>query len=297
MKQALLRRLRKIIYKDLESLGKLIDDNLRSYLDVKDVYQKKVYESMHYSLFTGGKRLRPIICIKSFELFDSDIEKILPVACSIEMIHTYSLIHDDLPSMDNDKYRRGNLTNHIVFGEALAILSGDGLLNLAYETMLKDALNNSKNIEDCMNRVKIMEVISNFAGVNGMIGGQVVDLLGKNENMDRDKLKFMYNAKTSALFQASALAGGILGGAEDYELEIMHNFSKNIGLAYQIKDDVLDIDEDKDKFTFLNLDGEAGASTKLELLTANALNELEKLKNRDTSFLQDLTNFLLNREI
>lgn len=292
-----MRRLRKIISKDLEGLKKIIDKNLYSYLDVKQVYQQKVYDAMNYSLFTGGKRLRPIICIKTFELFNDDIEKVLPFACSIEMIHTYSLIHDDLPAMDNDKYRRGNLTNHMVFGEALAILAGDGLLNLAYETMLKDTLANSKKLDDCTNRVKAMETISNFAGVSGMVGGQVVDLLGSRGDMDRDKLKFMYNAKTSALFEASVLAGAILAGADERERKIMHRFSKNIGLAYQIKDDVLDIGEDEDKFTFLNLDGKKESFIKLEKLTGDALNELSKLENRDTGFLKKLTKFLLSREI
>lgn len=274
----------------------MIDEKLHLYLDGKGLYQEKVYDSMNYSLFTGGKRLRPIICIKTFEVFNKDIEKILPFACAIEMIHTYSLIHDDLPAMDDDRYRRGSLTNHIVFGEALAILSGDGLLNLAFETMLKETLKSCETLEDYKKYVKVMEIVSTYSGAEGMIGGQALDLLGNNENMDEDKLKFMYSAKTSGLFEASALAGAILAGADEKEVEIMYNFSKNIGLSYQIKDDFLDIDEDRNKFTFLSLNDDSKALNKLEVLTQNALNELDKLKNRDTKFLKELTKMLLNRE-
>lgn len=287
---------RKIVSINLKEITKVIDDRLHLYLDAKGLYQQKVYDSMNYSLFTGGKRLRPIICIKSFEVFNEDIEKILPFACAIEMIHTYSLIHDDLPAMDDDKYRRGSLTNHIVFGEALAILSGDGLLNLAFETMLKETMNTCKTLEDYKNYVRVMEIVSKYSGTRGMIGGQALDLLGNNENMDEDKLKFMYSAKTSGLFEASALVGSILAGANEKEVEIMYNFSKNIGLAYQIKDDFLDIEEDKDKFTFLSLNNDKKALNKLEALTSNALNELDKLSGKDTSFLKDLTRMLLNRE-
>ncbi|MGO1470534.1 MAG: polyprenyl synthetase family protein, partial [Tissierella sp.] len=182
------------------------------------------------------------------------------------------------------------------YGEALAVLSGDGLLNLAFETMLKETLLSSKTLDDYKARVKIMEIISNCAGVNGMIGGQVVDLFGNNNNMDQDKLKFMYNAKTAALFKASVLSGAILGGADKNEIRIMHEFSKNIGLAYQIKDDFLDIEEDINKFTFLNLNNKGKASNKLEELTNNALEELDKIKNKDTSFLRELTILLLNRK-
>ncbi len=288
--------MREIVSNNLQEVIKSIDEKLHQYLDVKGLYQQKIYDSMNYSLFTGGKRLRPIICIKSFEIFNRDIEKILPFACAIEMIHTYSLIHDDLPAMDDDKYRRGVLTNHIVFGEALAILSGDGLLNLSFEIMLKETLKSCKSLKDYEDYVKVMEIISHYSGVNGMIGGQVLDLFGNNENMDIDKLEFMYSAKTSGLFQASALAGAILGGAEDRELEIIHKFSKNIGLAYQIKDDFLDKEEDKDKTTFLSLSNDDKGLNKLEILTQNALRELEKLHNRDTSFLKELTKMLLNRK-
>lgn len=288
--------MRKIVSKEIDNLIDIIDEKLKSYLIFKGKHQEKIYESMEYSLFTGGKRLRPIICIKAFEIFNEDIEKILPFASAIEMIHTYSLIHDDLPAMDDDETRRGNPTNHIVYGEALAILSGDGLLNLAFETMLRETISVSKTIEDYKIRVRVMDIISNFSGVNGMIGGQVVDLFGNEDNMDEDKLRFMYEAKTSALFEASVLAGTILGGADEEEIKIMHSFAKNIGLAYQIKDDFLDIEEDKDKFTFLNLNDNDKATNTLEKLTNKALEDLEKLKNRDTRFLRELTVLLLNRK-
>lgn len=288
--------MRTINSNEIQEAIDIIDAKLHSYLKFKGSYQQQIYDSMEYSLFTGGKRLRPIIAIKSFEVFNKNNELILPYACAIEMIHTYSLIHDDLPAMDDDKTRRGKPTNHIVYGEALAILSGDGLLNLAFEVMLKETLLSAKTLDDYKTRVKIMDIIAKCAGVDGMIGGQVVDLFGNSNNMDEDKLKFMYDAKTSALFQASVLAGAILGGANEDEIEIMHNFSRHIGLAYQIKDDFLDIEEDVNKFTFLSLNDNDKASNKLEALTNDALEELDKLKNKDTKFLKELTILLLNRQ-
>ncbi len=287
-----------MISNELKKLTSMIDESLNQCLNFDGKYQQKIYEAIKYSLFTGGKRLRPILSIKTFELFDKDIKKVIDFACAIEMIHTYSLIHDDLPAMDDDKTRRGNPTNHIVFGEALAILAGDGLLNLAFETMLKNTIKLSQNLNDYKTCVKVMEIISNCSGVEGMIGGQVVDLFANYENMDIDRLNFMYSAKTSALFEASVLTGAILGSANEYEIRAMHEFSKNIGLAYQIKDDFLDIDEDIEinKFTFLTFNTKAKALNTLEQLTENALDELNKLKDRDTNFLRQLTIFLLNRE-
>ncbi|OLS03944.1 polyprenyl synthetase family protein [Tissierella creatinophila] len=287
-----------IVFNEMKEIINKIDESLYSYLHLKGKYQQKIYEAIKYSLFTGGKRLRPILAIKTFELFKENTQAVIPFACAIEMIHTYSLIHDDLPAMDDDKIRRGNPTNHIVFGEALAILAGDGLLNLAFETMLKDTIKSAKDFEDYKTRVRIMEIISNCSGVEGMIGGQVVDLLAHDENMDEDKLNFMYSAKTSALFEASVLTGSILGGADEVELEIMHKFAKNIGLAYQIKDDFLDVNEDEaiNKYTFLSFNDNGKAVNKLDKLTNDALNELDKLKNRDTEFLRELTIYLLNRK-
>lgn len=283
---------------DLKEIINIIDENLYSHIHLKGKYQQKIYEAIKYSLFTGGKRLRPILAMKTFEVFSPELNKILPFASAIEMIHTYSLIHDDLPSMDNDTIRRGSPTNHMVFGEAIAILAGDGLLNLAYETMIKDTMNSSDEIEDYKKRIRIMNIISSCSGVEGMIGGQVVDLLGTDEEMDEDKLKFMYSAKTSALFEASVLTGAILGDADKEEIKIIHRFAKSIGLAYQIKDDFLDITEDEKlkKHTFLSLKDDKVAQNKLEELTNEALLELDKLSDRDVRFLKELTIALLNRE-
>nr|WP_300004453.1 polyprenyl synthetase family protein [Tissierella sp.] len=287
-----------MISNEIKELINTIDESLNSSIYLKGQYQQKVYESIKYSLFTGGKRLRPIFAIKSFELFNDDIQQILPFASAIEMIHTYSLIHDDLPSMDDDKIRRGNPTNHIVYGEALAILAGDGLLNLAYETMLKSTIKSAKSLEDYEKRVRIMQIIASASGIEGMIGGQVVDLLGNEDDMDEDKLNFMYKAKTSALFEASMLAGSMLGGASDREIEIMHSFSKKVGMAYQIKDDFLDIEQDEEieKYTYLSLKDNKLAFEKLEDLTKGALEDLKNLEDRNTEFLMKLTVLLLNRE-
>lgn len=287
------------ITKEIKEAISQIDESLYSHIHLKGKYQEKIYEAIKYSLFTGGKRLRPILTLKIFEVFSPDIEKILPFACAVEMIHTYSLIHDDLPCMDDDKMRRGSPTSHMVFGEAIAILAGDGLLNLAYETMIKETMAISEDIDDYKKRLRIMNIISSFSGVEGMIGGQVVDLISTDDDgMDEYKLKFMYEAKTSALIEASVLAGAILGDASEEEIEIIHDFSKKIGLAYQIKDDFLDIEEDTElnKYTFLYLKDNEECQDKLEELSEGALRDLDKLNDRDVRFLKELTTLLLNRK-
>ncbi len=166
-----------IINEEIKNTGRIMDEILEKYMNRNSIYREKILESMKYSLFTGGKRLRPIMAIKTFEIFNNNIKLILPYAAAIEMIHTYSLIHDDLPAMDDDDYRRGKPTNHKVFGEAMAILAGDALLNLAFEIMSKDVLENSMSLEDYKRKNRAINEIANYSGINGMIGGQVVDLL------------------------------------------------------------------------------------------------------------------------
>ena len=277
---------------------KTIDEALDRYTNAKSTYQQAIYESMRYSLFNGGKRLRPMIALKTFELFSDDIEKVLPYAAAIEMIHTYSLIHDDLPAMDDDNFRRGKPTNHIVFGEALAILSGDGLLNLSFETMLKDILNNSNSIKDYQIKIRAINEIAKYAGVEGMIGGQVVDLFGNQENMDSQRLGYMYEKKTAGLFQASAVAGAIIGGAGDEEIEIIREFALYLGLSFQIEDDILDAEEDAEinKLTHLSFYNIEKSKEDVELYTKKAFELLNQLKDKDTTFLKELTNLLVHRD-
>ncbi len=285
------------ITRELKCYMDLIDDYLKTSMDHKNSYQKKIYEAMEYSLFTGGKRLRPIIALKAYEIFDANLEKILPFAAAIEMIHTYSLIHDDLPSMDDDDFRRGKPTNHKVFGEAMAILAGDGLLNLAFETMLNYTINNSHSIDEYKCYVRAMEEISIYSGTNGMIGGQVLDVLGGFENMDELKLIYMYRTKTAGLIQASLVSGAIIGGANDEYIEKLREFGLNLGLAYQIKDDILDYAEDEsiNKMTYLKYFDLNTCKEEVKILSKKAMDILDSFNGIDIDFFKDLTKFLINR--
>lgn len=285
------------ITKEFEYYIDLIDNYLKITVDHKNSYQKKIYEAMEYSLFTGGKRLRPIIALKSFELFDNNLKKMIPFAVAIEMIHTYSLIHDDLPAMDNDDFRRGKPTNHKVYGEAMAILAGDGLLNLAFETMLSHTINNSHTIEDYRRYTRAIEEIGIYSGTRGMIGGQVLDVLSGFDNMDEEKLIYMYKTKTAGLIQASLVAGAIIGGASDEYIEKLRDFGLNLGLAYQIEDDILDSFEDEsiNKFTYLKYFDFNTSINKVKSLSDKAIEILDSLSNVDTSFFKELTKYLINR--
>lgn len=284
-------------YKDIDRCRDIIDENLKEALDMKLEYQKEIIESMSYSLFTGGKRIRPILTLKSYELFsgNKDYSEVINEAMAIEMIHTYSLIHDDLPAMDDDKYRRGMLTNHVKYGEAMAILAGDGLLNLAFEISLENLLE-KPNIH---RHIKALKVIANKSGVHGMIGGQVIDLHTNIKEYDEKKISYMYKTKTGGLITAAILSGAIIGGANSEELKIMSDFSLSLGLAYQIKDDILDIEEDSkiNKPTYLSVLGKDKGLRKLERLKNESILNLEKLKNKDIKFLKELTEALYNRDV
>ncbi|SQB91502.1 geranylgeranyl pyrophosphate synthase [Clostridium tetanomorphum] len=219
----------------IEKIKKEIDDYLYEYLKNKGSYNKKIYEAMAYSINVGGKRIRPILMLLTYEMYDKDYKKILPAACALEMIHTYSLIHDDLPAMDNDDLRRGKPTNHKVFGEALAILAGDALLNEAFNILLKNSLSNGKSW------VKAASLIGEASGADGMIGGQVVDILGENKNINIEELYYMHRKKTGELIKVAILSGSVLGEAEEKDLNILQEFGEKLGLAFQIKDDILDV--------------------------------------------------------
>ncbi|HLR20435.1 MAG TPA: farnesyl diphosphate synthase [Tissierellaceae bacterium] len=277
---------------------KIIDKAIKNYLNINSIYQDKILESMEYSLFTGGKRLRPIIALEVFKMFNDNLNIIIPYASSIEMIHTYSLIHDDLPSMDNDKIRRGKPTNHIVFGEAMAILTGDALLNYAFEIISTDMYKNSHSLEEYKNKSRAIMEISRYSGLHGMIGGQVVDLFSSHQSIDEKTLLFMYKAKTAALFQASIVSSAIIGGASDEEIDILREFALYMGISYQIQDDLLDAEEDSKigKFTYLNHFNEKESIKDMIKYTDKSKKLLKKLKNKDTTFLQELINILINRK-
>lgn len=278
-----------------------IEKWLENYFKNKEDYNKKLYEAMYYSLEVGGKRIRPIFTLLSYSLYKEDFHNILPLACAMEMIHTYSLIHDDLPCMDNDDLRRGKPTNHKVFGEAMAVLAGDALLNEAFSIMFKFSMENGdKAIEAC-------KIIADSSGAEGMIGGQVVDIQSEGKAIEEHELNYMHRKKTGELIKASILSGAIAGGAPKQDLDILREYGEKIGLAFQIKDDILDIvgntellgkninsDENNHKCTYVTLYGLEACKEKSIMLTEDCIRLLKNL-NKDTKGLEELTLFLLER--
>ena len=236
--------------------------------------------------------------MKTFEIFDNDLDKILPFAMAIEMIHTYSLIHDDLPAMDDDDMRRGKKTNHIVFGEDIAILAGDGLLNLAFEIMSKHTVENSESIEDYKRNTRAMMEIVNYSGIHGMIGGQVIDIKATDKNISEDRIIKMYKCKTAALFQGGIVAGAIIGGASEEEIEILRKYALNLGLSYQLQDDLLDEEEDREinKLTYLTFYDRHKTEMDINTYSSEAIKLLDSL-NKDTKFLEKLTYKLIGRDV
>jgi geranylgeranyl diphosphate synthase type II len=270
---------------------------VEQYLDDLPFEKNLICQSMNYSLLGGGKRVRPVLALACVELVGGRPEDFVREAAALELLHTYSLIHDDLPSMDNDDFRRGKLTNHKVFGEAIAILTGDGLLNLAFETMTQYTLKSSNTADDYKKHVRAMDEIGKYSGIYGMIGGQVVDLLSNDISMDEDKLLFMYKCKTAALIQASVVSGAILGGANEEEIENIRSFGLYLGLAYQIRDDILDEKEDKfiNKVTYVTYNDILEARNKVDDLSKKATKILSTYENKDTKFFKTLTEDLITR--
>jgi geranylgeranyl diphosphate synthase type II len=274
-------------------------------IDRQDVPEKSIYTAMKYSIEAGGKRLRPVLAIAVCDLLEEDINEVLPYACAIEMIHTYSLIHDDLPAMDNDDYRRGRLTNHKVFGEAMAILAGDALLNYAFEVMLNNTVRNPGNTSQ---KVEAMSIIAKASGVSGMIGGQVVDMESENKEISAGLLEYMHRCKTGALIKAPVMASAVLCKAAPDVKECLEQFAEKLGLAFQIKDDILDIegsteklgkkigsDTANNKSTFVTIYGLEKSKRMLEEITQDAINTL-KVFGSKSDFLISLARYLLERE-
>jgi len=273
--------------------------------DGNSTYQTSLFQAMNYSLEAGGKRLRPIFLLESALLFDSSYEKALPFAAALEMIHTYSLIHDDLPAMDNDDLRRGKATNHIVYGEANAILAGDALLNSAHTIMI-EATMKSAQMEKA---VKASYEISTRAGAHGMIVGQIADIANENVAMDINTLNYINDKKTGALIEAAFVAGSILGGATEDETRKMRKVAQNIGLSFQIIDDILDIEGDteiigkpagsdakNEKTTYPSLIGLQESKNHAIKLTNEAIDILKDLPY-NTDFLEELVNEMLSRKL
>jgi len=282
----------------------MVNDALEQMLGLDDSEQKKVREAMRYSLLAGGKRLRPVLSLAVCDALDGDIEQVLPFACATEMIHTYSLIHDDLPSMDNDDYRRGRLTNHKVFGEAMAILAGDGLLNYAYEVMLDYVCKNRDNIYA---KIEAMRIIAKFSGIDGMIGGQVVDLECEGKHISPELLEYMHRHKTGALIKAPVLAAAAICNASPEQKASLEKYAGNLGLAFQIRDDILDVegnveemgksagkDKAKNKSTFVTFYGLDKSKEMLHQITAEAIDSLAVFGEKGC-FLRQLAEYLVTR--
>jgi len=278
------------------------DDLLKKLFDDKEIYlSETLISSMKYTLFSGGKRLRPILSRLAAEIVDGDIESAMIVGNAIEMIHTYSLIHDDLPSMDNDEYRRGKLTNHRVYGTGVAILAGDGLLTHAFNILSKLNLPAEKI-------VKIIELISSSAGVQGMVGGQLLDLEAENKDIGLKEMIEIHRAKTGALFKCSILAGAYCGNPTIEEIDALEKYAEKLGLTFQIVDDLLDVigneeklgkktgsDEKLNKSTYPKLLGLDKTRQEAEKNASEAKNDLfifgEKAEN-----MKNLMDFIVNRQ-
>ncbi len=225
----------------LSERKQLVEAALENCLPVSGGLEKKVLEAARYSLFAGGKRLRPILCIAAAEVVGGSIGEILPVACALEMIHTYSLIHDDLPAMDNDDFRRGKPTNHKVFGEAMAVLAGDALLTEAFDFVSRVRTDKNITAEKLLSAVAILV---RGAGYRGMVGGQVIDLESENRTVDIATVEYMHIHKTGALLSASLEIGALLGGGSDDQVSAFKRYGHHLGLAFQITDDLLDVEGD-----------------------------------------------------
>ncbi len=279
----------------------IVDEYLSKTIIEKQNPQKIIYEAMNYSLLSGGKRLRPVLLLSAYELFNDNINEALPFACAMEMIHTYSLIHDDLPAMDNDDYRRGKLSNHKKFGEANAILAGDGLLNKAFEIGLDAAiyLNSS-------NALMALKIIADSSGTEGMIGGQVTDMEGNINSIE--ELKYMYSLKTGALIKSSVITGAILAEASNEEIKALEIYSEKIGIAFQIEDDILDVtstqeklgkaigsDATNNKITYLTFKSIEEARNDVEMFTREAI-ECLNIFGDGAKYLIDLAKYLTSRE-
>jgi len=284
---------------------KIVDDNLSTIIREEENPQKIIYESMNYSLMSGGKRLRPVLLLGTYEIFQENMEEVIPFACAMEMIHTYSLIHDDLPAMDNDDYRRGRLSNHKKYGEATGILSGDGLLNKAFETGLEAALKSNLDINKC---VRALCTIAKSSGADGMIGGQIVDMYGHEKVSSIDDLKYMHSLKTGAIIKSSVVAGAILAGASDAEITALELYAEKLGIAFQIEDDILDVtstqevlgkaigsDAANDKITYLSFVNIDEAKKHVEKLTREAIESLNIFGDKAV-YMIELAKYLTNRD-
>lgn len=274
-----------------------IEEILKSYLPKQEGFQKVILEAMEYSLMAGGKRLRPMLMLETYRMFGGKSDIIRPFAAAQEMIHTYSLVHDDLPAMDNDEFRRGRRTTHVVYGEDMGILAGDALLNYAFETA---ATAFEMEPESAPVIGKAIAILAGKAGVYGMIGGQVVDVSSSGRQIEREKLDFIYALKTGALIESSMMIGAVLAGASKDEIRTIERIASKVGLAFQIQDDILDVtssreelgkpvgsDAKNNKTTYVTLEGIEKAGEEVKRRTEMAIELLDDLPG-EKEFLKEL---------
>ena len=302
------------VNEEIKSKAKAIDEMLETYLPKEEGEAKHIMEAMNYSIHVGGKRLRPMLMLESYKLFGGKGKVVEPFMAAIEMIHTYSLVHDDLPAMDNDEYRRGQLSTHAKFGHAMGVLAGDGLLNYAFETSLKafDIVATEVAIDgkaaETERVVKAMKVLAKKAGIYGMVGGQVVDVESENQPIGMDTIKFIHENKTAAMIESSLMIGAILAGADEKETALMEQVGSDVGLAFQIQDDILDVtstvevlgkpigsDEKNGKTTYLTLVGLDKAKDDVRQISQRAIDNLKSLPY-ENAFLTELVTSLITRE-
>lgn len=282
-----------------------IEKMLQEYLPKQKGYQSVIMEAMGYSLMAGGKRLRPMLMLETYRLFQGSCKAIRPFMAAIEMIHTYSLVHDDLPALDNDDYRRGRKTTHIVYGEDMGILAGDALLNYAFETAFREFVTDP---QDSLLIGRALGVLGKKAGIYGMIGGQVIDVKETGHVVSKEVLDTIYVLKTSALIEASMMIGAIFGGASEEEVKKVEKIARYVGLAFQIQDDILDVtsteevlgkpihsDEKNEKTTYVSLMGIEGAKKIVEEYSASAIDLLHQLSGKN-EYLEQLLLELIHRD-
>lgn len=282
-----------------------IEDILQGYLPRQRGYQSVIMEAMGYSLLAGGKRLRPMLMQETFRLYEGTSKALHPFMAALEMIHTYSLVHDDLPAMDNDEYRRGRRTTHVVYGEDMGILAGDALLNYAFETAFRAFVAEPK---DSLLIGRALAVLGEKAGIYGMIGGQVIDVKETGHSITKDVLDTIYRLKTAALIEAAMMIGAILGGASEEEVKKTERIAEYVGVAFQIQDDILDVtstrevlgkpthsDEKNEKTTYVTLMGIDEAKMEVERLSREAVALLHQLSG-ENEFLEQLLLQLIHRD-
>ena len=281
-----------------------IEAILDEYLPAAEGYQKQIMEAMAYSVTAGGKRLRPMLMQETFRLFGGEGKVVEPFMAALEMIHTYSLVHDDLPVMDNDEYRRGRKTTHVVYGEAMGILAGDALLNYAFETAVK-AFDIAP--EKSLQIGKALKILAEKAGIYGMIGGQVVDVASCGKGLDEAMLNFIYELKTGALIESAMMIGAVLAGATQEQVRTVEKIASDVGIAFQIQDDILDVtstqeelgkpihsDEKNEKSTYVTIKGLDEAAKDVERISEEAVELLQSL-NLENPYLTWLIQELVHR--